>query len=180
MPAEEGPSPLQKAAGSVTSRLQAFFRPPERRPSAAAPALELTPPHAEDETGAVQSENERARLDLVAANEGAADLFADQFSSANDAAGEVAAEAPAPAPVRASAERPEPTLMLLATLAACGLILFFGGLYWFFNASGGPAAGAFSNTVAAIASFGGVACFSVAAYQLLERLGRTAGDLGED
>ena len=105
---DEGPTPVQKAASSVTSRLQNFFRTPERRggaipvdfprkhrpearfPAAGAtsaqgggqPLFELTPPEDEDERPPTAAP--RPRLEVAAANEAAPGLFDTQFSSAND------------------------------------------------------------------------------------------------
>jgi len=214
---DDGPSPLQKAAASVTSRLQNFFRSPERRsnvtpmdfgrrPEAAArgqPAsvgrfegdhvLTLTPPDEDDLAGQPAIDDHR-RLDIVAANETPPGLFDSQFSSANDQApvsepadGPAAAQAPAvdlqssyAAAHAAETSRPEPGLPLLVTLAAAGMTVFAGSLYWFFNTWGGPNADLIGHIAVWIACFAGIGCFSLAAYLMLERLGRAAGDLGDE
>lgn len=183
---DAGPNPMQKAAESVTSRLQNFFRAPERRPAAVVePVFELTHPEIEDETPAPAGR--RQRLNVTAANEAAPGLFDTPLSVANDAAPvEAPAEAMVAAPVAersiyhpAAKRPPEARAGLIVAVGVAGLILFLLGLYGLFNA-GGPAANPVSRLGVTLAAGAGIVAMSVAAYLGFERFGRTFGDLGDE
>lgn len=91
-----------------------------------------------------------------------------------------AEEPPAPLPPVEPPVGTEEGLAPLAVLAAIGLALFVGGLYWAFRYA--PAAGLSASGAMAVgwlAGVAGVGFFSLAAYRLFERLGRSEGGLSD-
>ncbi|HEY3695095.1 lysozyme [Phenylobacterium sp.] len=166
-PAE--PNPARAAAEAVTTRLSGLFR--ELDP-AETPAVIPAPP-------AETPPAEAARpFPLAAGVTGPG-----PFAPANDLARPVPPHADTPPAVERLDIPGRPPaqswrdLAPLAVLAALGLALFVGGLYWAFHVApdaGVSAGGALG--VGWLAGVAGIGFFSVAAYRLFERLGQGDGD----
>jgi lysozyme len=162
------PNPAGAAAEAVTTRLSGLFR--DLDPAETPAVIPLAP-------------------DVAEAPERPFPLAADgagpgPFAPANDPARPAAGPARDPAvvvermdiPARAPGP-PYRELAPLAVLAALGLALFVGGLYWAFHVA--PDAGVSSGGalgVGWLAGVAGIGFFSVAAYRLFERLGQVDGD----
>jgi lysozyme len=177
---EPGVSPTQTAAASVTARLRNLFRGEEepRAPAKTPLVLDaeepfvLTPP--DEDQAPIEAWPAAEPRETFATDVVTRDLF-DPAEAPAEAEPLELTEALEVAP-----EDSRPSWPLLLVLAAVGLILFAGSLYWYFNGSGGAKPPGFSTVMVLTASLAGVAAFGASVYLMLERLGRAVGDLGEE
>jgi lysozyme len=186
--------PVSAAAEAVTARLSSIF-PDE--PAEAAPAPETPVPEASAEPAFVLVPPEEVAGEPVEpiappeTREPGPDLF-ESPPPANDpdAVDDDAPPIPerrdrvviddiapfefVPARVHALPQKPREGLFSLVLLVIAGLAFFAGGLFW--AASAQPDAGSVIDPrlVGALASFAGVSFVCIAAYLLLQRLGRAA------
>ena len=203
--AEAGQSPAQAAAAQVTARLRTIFRDPlaETAPTEAprepapgtagesVPPLVLVAPD-EDEVAvtpeptsrAEPSANDHAQPELFRArgSELTDELVlgpAEELSPPPLAATGPAEPPPIPrrhAPPSRTAVRPRSRgLAGLAALGALGLALFAFGLYWTLNLRAQGVETGSSVVMGWLAGLAGVACFSIAAYRLLDRVAHGDG-----
>ena len=190
---DDPPGPAAEAAASVSARLSTVFQPavaPERLViedeeegalaefpgSAADPAFALTPP---DEDLEPAEAVKASKLELVAANESEPTLFETEPGQE----GEASAAAPETAPSgdlfsdrlvpRSTKSKRRGGLAPAIALAAAGLAVFGGALFWAMNAPASYADAPLDRGVVVwLAGVFGVALIGIAVYLILDRLGR--------
>lgn len=188
---DDSQSPATAAAASVSSRLSTIFNeppspgsgilPPEPRlvmeeiADESAPQAQdfvLTPPEEEFPTPEAFG---APKFDYVAANESEPELFVGAPPEI-EAELELTEEVEIPLKVEEGAPafaRGSPSLMPAVGLAAAGVALFGGCLFWAVNMPAPQGDGAMNpGTVVWLAGIAGVGLIGVAVYLILDRLGR--------